>query len=124
MTASTCPMGSETMSVGSHPSGVHEQSRRLARELQSGGLPESEGFDLGQQALLVESLGDLGRTDVGGLGQDLGGGEGLGRVGFGVVEGRAVELQGVGHVEHGVGLISPSWSAAENVTSLKTDPGS
>ena len=86
--------------VGRLPLGRRgQQAGRLAREVESGGLAESQVLDLGQQALLPQPLGDLRRPDVGGLGQDLGGGEALRRVRFGVVEGRAVEVDLIGHGE-------------------------
>ncbi len=72
----------------------------------------------------TELLRDLDGADVGGLGQDLRGRELLGGVALGVVEHPAVDGEGLGTVNTSSGEMIPSWSAAENVTSLKTDPGS
>ena len=86
--------------VGRFPLGRRgQQARRLSRKVESGVLAEAQIADLGQQALLSETLGDLRGPDVRGLGQNLRGGEMFCRVRFGVMEDRAVQRHRVRYGE-------------------------
>ncbi len=125
VTASSWPMGVEPMSETCHVAGS-----LLTNPADSAGKPspvvrpKPERGDLRRQPTLAELLGDLDGPDVRRLGEDR------------VAESRSVGwlsaswnthpsmVRVLGTVNTSSGEMIPSWSAAENVTSLNTDPGS
>ena len=104
--------------------GAGHQALGLTGDAQSGGLAEAEVGDLAEEPGLAQALGDLDGPDVGRLGEDLGGGHRLGAVLLGVVERVLAHRQGGRDRQRGVGVTTESARAAENVTSLNTEPGS
>ena len=88
--------------------------------MRPGGLAEPEVLHLGEQSRLAEHVGDLARADVGGLGQDLGRGQLLGGV-RSRRRGRSSRRAGSGRAPRTpvLGLMSPSWRAAENGDELE-----
>ncbi len=125
MTASSWPIGVEPMSDTGHEAGS-----LFTSPADSAGKPSPVGWPKPSVAIcaakprLAQLLGDLDRPDVRRLGQDLRGRELFGRVALGVVEHPAVDGERVGDREDLVGVMIPSCSAAEKVTSLNTEPGS
>ncbi len=96
-------MGVEPIEVPVHWDAPGTRPSDSPGKAESGRMPEPEVRDLVEERALAQPLGDLDGPDVRRLGQDLAGGEPLGAVVLGVVEGVGPHRQRARHVEGLVG---------------------